>query len=326
MTATTTGVVPVAKRAGVGWGDLAWLTWRQHRWAIAGLVAGAAAVVALALVLVWRVDATGDMQGLFGRWRFISLGSVVMLAPIATGLAIAVFWAAPVLAREYEQRTHLVVWSQDITPTRWLTGKVVLLGVPAVAVAVGVGLASRALVDSINATSDRPVFELFAMPAFEAVPLVQTAYAAFGFALGLAFSAVTRRTVLSMGLTLGAFIGVRVVVAGLWRPNFQTPLSKVEPYDAYRQQWDGPGDGSWVVNSGFSDAAGNEVDYPACSNTVDQAAYAKCMNDNNVLFFTQYHPADRLVPFQLFESAIFLVLAAGLLALAFARVRRARRI
>jgi hypothetical protein len=50
------------------------------------------------------------------------------------------------------------------------------------------------------------------------------------------------------------------------------------------------------------------------------------MNDNNVLFFTEYHPADRLVPFQLCESAIFLVLAAGLLALAFVRVRRADRV
>ncbi|MCC8248739.1 hypothetical protein [Saccharothrix luteola] len=324
---TTTDTAPVTKRARVGWADLAWLTWRQHRWAIVGLVAAVVAVVAVALFLAWRIDATGDVQGLFGRWRFISVGSMVMLAPMLTGLAVAVFWAAPVLAREYEQRTHLVVWSQDVTPTRWLAGKAVVLGVPAVALAVVVGLASRTLIDSINATASRPVFTPFAMPAFEAVPLVQAGFAAFGFALGLALGAVTRRTVMSMGLALCAFIAVRGVVAGLWRPNFREPLLRVEPYEAYQRSWDGPGDGSWTVDSGFSDAAGNEVAYPsACSNAQDSATYAKCMSDNNVLFFTEYHPADRLVPFQLFESAIFLVLAAGLLALAFARVRRAARV
>ncbi|MER5264621.1 hypothetical protein ABTZ99_21360 [Actinosynnema sp. NPDC002837] len=324
---TTTDTTSVTKRAGVGWADLAWLTWRQHRWAIAGVVVVAGAAIALALLLAWRVEATGDARGLFGRWRFISVGSVVMLAPMVTGLAVAVFWAAPVLAREYEQRTHLVVWSQDITPTRWLAGKAVLLGVPAVALAVVVGLASRTLIDSINATTDRPIFPPFTMPAFEAAPLVQAGFAAFGFALGLALGAVTRRTVMSMGLALGVFVAVRGVVAGLWRPNFQEPLLKVERYDAYERSWDGPGDGSWTVASGFSDAAGNEVAYPsACSNVHDSDAYTKCMNDNNVLFFTEYHPAERLVPFQLFESAIFLVLAAGLLALAFVRVRRASRV
>ncbi|MEU4767876.1 hypothetical protein AB0H12_31970 [Actinosynnema sp. NPDC023794] len=314
-------------RARVGWADLVWLTWRQHRWAIVGLVAAVGAASALALFLAWRVDVTGNPQGLFGRWRFISLGSVVMLAPMVTSLAVAVFWAAPVLSREYEQRTHLVAWSQDITSTRWLAGKAVLLGVPAVALAVGVGQASRTLIDSINAASARPIFSPFGVPAFETAPLVQAGFAAFGFALGLALGAVTRRTVMAMGLALGAFIAVRGVVAGLWRPNFREPLLKVEPYEAYQRSWDGPGDGSWTVGTGFSDAAGNEVAYPsACSSAQDSAAFAKCMNDNNVLSFTEYHPADRLVPFQLFESAIFLVLAAGLLALAFVRVRRADRV
>ncbi|PSL54526.1 ABC-2 family transporter [Saccharothrix carnea] len=325
-TAGTTTAAPVTKRTRVGWGDLVWLTWRQHRWVIIGLVAAVGVVVALALTVAWQVDATGDAQRLFGRWRFISVGSVVLLAPMATGLAIAVFWAAPVLAREYEQRTHLVVWSQDVTPTRWLTGKVVLLGVPAVALAVAVGLASSTMLDSINAASDRPPFPAFEMPAFEAVPLVQAGYAAFGFALGLALGALTRRTVLSMGLALGLFLAARVVVAGVLRPNFQAPLHEVQTYGAFQRSWDGPGDGSWTVNSGFVGPDGREVPFPStCSTAQDSAAYTKCMEDSNVLFFQDYHPVERLVPFQLVESAIFIVLAAGLLALTFVTVRRARR-
>ncbi|MFD0199582.1 MULTISPECIES: hypothetical protein [Saccharothrix] len=325
-TAGTTTAAPVTKRTRVGWGDLMWLTWRQHRWAIIGMVVAVVAVVAVALTVAWRIDSTGDLQAMYSRWRFMNLGSLVMLAPMAVGLAIAVFWAAPVLAREYEQRTHLVVWSQDISPTRWLVGKVVLLGVPAVALAVVVGLASSRLIESFNA-ADRSPISAFEMPAFEVVPVVQAGYAAFGFALGLALGALTRRTVLSMGLALGAFLATRVVVAGVLRPNFQAPLREVQTYGAYQRSWDGPGDDSWTVNSGFAGADGQEIPFPStCADVQDSDAYTKCMDDNGVLFFREYHPAERLVPFQLVESAIFIVLAAGLLALTFVTVRRARRV
>ncbi|MEV8437204.1 hypothetical protein AB0425_07515 [Actinosynnema sp. NPDC051121] len=331
MTATTTGfaaAAPVTERTRVGWGDLAWLTWRQHRWAITGLVVVVLGVAAFALGMAWHVDATGATHELFGRVRYVDAAQMLMLVPMTFGLAIAVFWAAPLLSREYEQRTHLVAWSQDITPTRWLAGKVVLLGVPAVALSVGLGLASIKLMNSLNAvmTEYRP-FPAFNSPAFEVVPPVQAAYAAFGFALGLALSAVTRRTVLSMGLALTSFIVVRVVVTWFWRPYFQTPLRGIEKYDPYESQWDGPGAGAWTVDSGFADAAGNEMPFPeACSNLRSGDDYAKCMTDHQVNFFMDYHPVDRLLPFQLIESAIFAVLAAGLLAVAFAWVRRARRV
>jgi hypothetical protein len=331
MTATTTGfaaAAPVTERTRVGWGDLAWLTWRQHRWAVIGLLVVVLGVVALALGMAWHIDATGATHELFGRVRYVDAAQLLMVAPMTIGLAIAVFWAAPLLSREYEQRTHLVAWSQDITPTRWLASKVVLLGVPAVALPVGLGLAAIKLMNSVNAvaTEYRP-FDSFASPAFEVVPLVQAGYAAFGFALGLALSAVTRRTVLSMGLALVSYLAARVVVAGFWRPYFQTPLREVEKYDPDAQYWDGPGGGAWTVNSGFVDDAGNEMRFPeACSNLPDGADYAKCMADHHVNFFVEYHPVDRLATFQLIEFAIFAVLAAGLFAVAFASVRRARRV
>ncbi|ROP40135.1 hypothetical protein [Saccharothrix texasensis] len=332
MTATATdavpGAAPATRRARVGWGDLAWLTWRQHRWAIVGLLVAVLLAVVPALGIAWHVDATGRTGELFGRWRLLSVAQVLLLAPMTIGLAVAVFWAAPLLSREYEQRTHLVVWSQDVTPARWLTGKVVLLGVPAVVLSVGLGLASIKLMNSVNAVSSRYLpFGPFEPPAFDVTPLMQAGYSAFGFALGLALSAVTRRTVLSMGLALGSFIAVRGLVMGLWRPYFQDPVRVVEPYDAYQSSWDGPAPDSWTVNSGFADAAGNEIPFPGtCADTQDNAAYVKCMEDSDVRFFTDYHPAERFGAFQLYEFAIFAVLAAALFALAFARVSRTRRV
>ncbi|WP_367135280.1 ABC transporter permease [Saccharothrix sp. HUAS TT1] len=330
-TTTTTGVTtaaPVTTRARVGWGDLLWVTWRQHRWMLAGTAAVAVLLGGLALYLALRVDATGSSRlELFGRWGVVGLSQLLVLAPMAFGLVVAVFWAAPLLSREYEQRTHVVVWSQDVSPLRWLTGKVVPLFALAVVLAVGLGLALIKLINSVNAESAEYVpFRPFDPPAFEVAPQVQFGFVAFGFALGLALSALTRRTVLSMGLTLGVFVVVRGLVAGGWRPYYQEPLRHVEPYATF-QGVDPGGRGAWTVDSGFVDAAGNEAPYPsACSRIEDNDSYAQCMTDHDVRYFTDYHPADRLVPFQWFEFAVYAVLAAALFALAFTVVRRARRV
>ncbi|GAB2981723.1 hypothetical protein [Saccharothrix stipae] len=330
MTATTTGVAtaaPVTERTRVGWGDLAWLTWRQHRWTILGTTVVVVGIVALALGIAWHVDATGETHRLFGRWRYLSVGQALVLTPALFGLVVGAFWGAPLVSREHEQRTHLVAWGQDVTATRWLAGKVVLLGVPAVALAAGLGLALITLMNSLNAVStDYAPFVPFDVPAFEAAPQVQVGYAAFGFALGLAFSATTRRTVLSMGLTVGLFFAVRAAVAAGWRPYFQAPVRVVEEYDEFDRSWSGH-DGTWSVNGGFVDTAGNEVPFPdACDEVQGIGEYARCLKETGVRYFVDHHPADRLVPFQLFEFTIFTTLAAGLLALTFLWVRRARRV
>lgn len=328
MTATTTSA-PVATRSRVGWGDLLWLTWRQHRWTVLGTAALVVAVAGLALGMAWHTDATGETHELLGEWGYVGTAQMLNLVPTVLGAVIAVFWAAPLLSREYEQRTHLVVWSQDITPLRWLTAKLVLLGVTAAAFAAGLGAALVKLMNSINAAGDHPRFWPFETSAFEAAPQVQAGYAAFGFALGLAFSAITRRTVLSMGLALGVFFVTRSVVAGVWRPYFVEPLRKIEPYEVFSMSVDpasARGNQAWRVKGYLSDGAGNPVTHlDGCADSDSFMEYAKCMDDRGIHYLSHYHPIERLVPFQWFETGVFAALAAGLLALAFVWVRRARR-
>ncbi|MFD1150213.1 hypothetical protein [Saccharothrix hoggarensis] len=334
MTATTTTPVttaaPARARTHVGWADLLWLTWRQHRWTVVGTAVAVGGVIALALGMAWHVDATGTADHrVLGEWRYLGLSQFLVNVPVLLGGLFASFWAAPLLSREYEQRTHLVVWSQDVTPIRWLTGKVVLLGAAAVALAAGLSTALVKMMNSVNAVRNEYVpFQPFGNAEFEAVPQVQVAYAAFGFALGLALSAVTRRTVPAMGLALVGFYLVRGIVAAVWRPYFQTPLRSLEPYHVGSLSWVGDTDGRWRVESGYADAAGNEVRFTGeCSDVRSDADIEQCMRDHGIVhWYTDYHPAERLLPFQLFETGIFLVLAAGLLALAFVWVRRARRV
>ncbi|NUT53813.1 MAG: hypothetical protein HOV94_41970 [Saccharothrix sp.] len=322
---TTTTGAPATGRTAVGWGDLVWLTWRQHRWTVLGTAAAVGVAAALALGMALHVDASGDSHDLLGQWRYLDVGEALAWTTAPLGALIAVFWAAPLLAREYEQRTHLMVWSQDVTPLRWLVAKVVLLGIVAVALTAGFGTALVKMMNSFNAVSEYGPFLPFGNDAFEAAPQVQAGYAAFGFALGLAFSALTRRTVLSMGLTLVGFTAARIAVAAFWRPFFQEPLRRVEPYETLLATWRML-DGSWVVGGGYLDAAGHEIHPVVCMDLARNDDYARCMADSGIRYFTDYHPVERLGTFQAVEFAIFAGLAACLFAVTFTRVRRLRRV
>ncbi|MEU7528932.1 ABC transporter permease [Saccharothrix sp. NPDC042600] len=328
----TVTAVPVQRRDRVGWGDLVWLTWRQHRWSIGALAVllGLGAVLSLALAAFVRGSGRVELFGLIGVY---GLSRLVSLVPMAVGAVVAVFWAAPLVAREYEQKTSVVVWSQDLSPARWVVGKIVLLGVPAVGLSAGFGAAVLVLQRAVNGTfgSDFQPYQPFEQQVFESTPLVQVGYAAFGFALGLALSALTRRTIVAMALTLGGFIVVRMVVALGWRPYFQTPVREVWSYGetgerAYSQV---ARDNGLHVTSGYLDSAGREVDFPMiCARTsTDGDSFQKCMADQGIVsHFTDYQPVERVGAFQVFEFFVFAAPAAALLVFAYYWVKRSHRI
>lgn len=203
--------------------NLLWLTWRQHRMA---LIAGGLLVV-LSQLKGWML--TGEL--------------------VLAGF-VAVFWGAPLVAREFEQRTHVFAWSQDVSPGRWLFLRTAPLLVVAAVLAGVLGI-----VGSARSEARGP-----SMPLFELWPPLQVAYVLFGLALGVMFSALTRRTVPSMGLTLAVFALVRTGVALLVRPHS--------------------------------------------------------------IPFVDYRLAASALAFHVIESAIFVVLAAGLFVLAWRLVRR----
>jgi len=71
----------------------------------------------------WRVGAPGEpLAGVL--W----MQSIVQPAALLLPGVVGVFAAAPLLPREFEQRTHALAWTQSITRRRWLVAKLVLLG------------------------------------------------------------------------------------------------------------------------------------------------------------------------------------------------------
>ncbi|MFC0439088.1 hypothetical protein [Kutzneria buriramensis] len=197
-----------------------WITWRQHRTALIGTLVVTAGVSAL-LLWMWQAvaelndacsqhDCITGVPGALGdqlRWVYASL---YFGQPILAGL-VAMFWGAPLLAREFEQRTYLLAWAQDVTPMRWLGSKVALLGAAVLLLSGVLAAASWQLVGAMKESGN--YFGMDDFKALEQWPPTQVLYALFAFVLGLAVGLLVRRTVLAIGTTLIVFATVRLVVA-----------------------------------------------------------------------------------------------------------------
>ncbi len=304
----------------VSWGDLLWVAWRRHRAVVlvtAGLVAAAAAVMVFAGV------ATDQELSSLPAFYFRLLWDPLYFN-LLFGAAVAVFWGAPLLAREHEARTNLVVWGQDVRGTRWLAGQVALLGVAATAFATVVWLSTEDMVNSLREASGNRFNQPFTA-WFEVAPQVQIGHTLFGFALGVAAGAVTRRVLPAMALALIGFTVVRMVVVQWVRAYYLPPVRTFQP-------WDSPYEGqvpdyALYVANGNADANG----VPIVDQNVDCRggwdAQVECLKANGVAgTYSDFQPLERLGLFQWIEAGIFLVLAAALLVLAWSWVKRAHRV
>ncbi len=140
-----------------------WLTWRQFRAQASTAVAALAAFAVVLAVTESHMSSLYAASGLTACHRdscaglasqylvhltsgqsfpllpdgsneyvifyFLSV-LVILIAPAITGI----FWGAPLIARELETGTCRLAWNQSITRTRWLTVKLTLTGVAAMAV------------------------------------------------------------------------------------------------------------------------------------------------------------------------------------------------
>lgn len=232
---TDTTVAPTRSRQ-ISAADLLWVTLRQHRGLILSTIGG---LVLLCGYMAWtgltitdkmrqqnRCDVSCAPLSLLGvspdRYELVRFETA---AVAGIGLIIGMFWAAPLLAVEYERRTTLLAWSQDVRPTRWLAGKVVPLALLAAVLAAGTGQLAAWLGDRAQDVGHEysAKFQLF---NFEAFGPIQIAYALFGFALGLLASAVFRRVLPALAATAVVFVIVRWAIVQI-RPYYQAPMRRL---------------------------------------------------------------------------------------------------
>ena len=320
---------------------MTWLIWRQHRIQAA---VGAAVLAAFAVLLV----ITGlQMAAVFhtsllqceakGTCRFpagnVSLGSApvdfLVEFTLAVPALLGMFLGAPLVAREAETGTSQFAWTQSVTRRRWLAVNTGWLLVAAVAW----GGAVSALVTWWSGPRNAAYLNAFNPGTFDVQGIAPVAYSVFAMALGIAAGAVIRRSVPALGITLGGYFAVRLAIMGWFRRYYMPPVTtsyglndNYLPKGAfwlYSQGISTPGGPVAPVNGGPGIGfAGLPVsDVPAACR-IGSAQLYSCLNAHGFRAFITYQPASRYWAFQSIESAIFLVLAAAAVAVAFAVVRR----
>ncbi|GAA2804758.1 hypothetical protein [Crossiella cryophila] len=341
MTTSLTRSTP-QRRRGAGTLDLAWVTWRQHRWLIVGTALAVAALAGFYLYTYFAAVALppcgascpdgGSSPALKDLIRRAGLTEYPVL--VFAGF-IAAFWGAPLLSQEFEHRTHLWAWTQDISATRWLTTRILGLVAVITVLTSALGLAGTFALRQLHEL-DSSAFPPFTSFVFGLWPPLQVAYALFGFALGVAVSAISRRTVISMLVTLLGFTAVRFFVAEYLRPHYLTPMRIGTPLGERAADLGGEG---LTVGTGYLNTSGETMRWSpvvdGCRAQADQvvgatarysehqAALNSCLGQRGwTQTYLDYQPAERLLSIQLIETGIFLGLAIVLLAVALRLVHR----
>ena len=252
-----------------------WLIWRQHRTEVCvlGLLVGAFGVVLLVLGTqahdlfpggparcAGPAGAAGDCAAAFRRlddeYGYAeNLLAAFYLVPVVIGA----FLGAPLLARELEDGTWQLAWTQAVPRMRWLAAKLAGLAGVTVALTASFTAVLTWFRQPFDAWEGR-----FQYDAFDLEGLVPVAYALFAFGVATAAGAILRRSLPAFGVAFGAFLGARMLVALLARPAYATPLTTTEPVPvggSKDQAGHRPVSGfaDWMIEHGYADATGRRL-------------------------------------------------------------------
>jgi hypothetical protein len=341
-----------------------WLTWRQVRGS-AAMMAALLVVLGTALALTGPNLASGYSTGIaactqddtcgrfydrfFGQYDtpFMAASLVVLLLPALVGL----FWGAPLVTRELEAGTHLLVWNQSITRGRWLAVKLGLTGLAAMAAACLCGLMVTWWSDPLDKSAPGDL-ALMAPLVFGARGIAPMGYAAFAFVLGVTVGMLVRRTLPAMALTLAVFAAIQLAMPMLVRPHLMAPVTSTFELsegnvDGFGISDEGPAHiflksavpghvGAWVLSSNLLGPSGRTIAGDGVPGQVQvsttsgpcapgPSGFGGCIAEINRLGYRQkatYQPLERFWPFQWIETGIYALLTLVLAWFCFWWIRR----
>ncbi|WP_026414974.1 hypothetical protein [Actinomadura oligospora] len=313
----------------------AWVTWRQHRFAL-GATALLLAALAV-LLLLGGLTARDDYHRLGldkcasftpgTRCDQISIefnnqyatASLLLIFLLVLPAAIGAFVGGPLIARELETGTFRFAWTQGAGRTRWLVTKLAVLTLALAAVSAAFSPAYKYW----NAPFERTLPSGFGsyLP-FEFGGLAFPAQTVLGFAVGVFMGVLARRTLVGIGASFLITFGLSMLTVFLVRPHYmpaRTTLGKI-------------GRGDWGVGTTYQNPSGGPVSSPEAHQLFVQFQ-AQNLNRPNARFrdwlaardyriVTHYQPSGRFWSFQLIEAGWMLALAAVLAATTVWMVRR----
>jgi hypothetical protein len=314
MTAVAPAVVP--------WRRLAWVTWRQHRVAVA-------VFAALAVILATAMAVTGVALHSSGRsvfsvgpgspWRVYdatrtALLPALLLLPVLAGL----FLGAPLVAREYETGSARFAWCQGAGRVRFLVAAVLPFAPLLAVIATGLGLEYRWWLSPLLAAS-----RAWQADTFSLSPLAFTGWMVLGFSLGVFFGSAIRRTVPAMAATFGCYLVLLYQVSASWRLHYLAPLRVAGTQPTF-SAGGGYGWGFMYSQGRGPDVLSSALGWPdgrLLSNAQlnHPAAWFRL---HHIQVWVTYQPGSRYQLFQLIEFGWLTALSAVLIAATLVMVRR----
>ena len=319
----------------VPWRRMAWVTWRQHRVALAG-VAGLLGVLAAYLVFTGlpmhhayaAVAACHPAGSLacsnaiadFDVAHWSTAEAIAVLLQVVPAL-IGAFAGAPVLARELETGTFRYAWTQGVGRTRWTLAKLASL---AVTVAAAAGAFSvlfswyfKPFVDQGLQTRLPPLAPM----VFDLRGVAFAAWTLAAFSIGALAGMLIRRVVPAIAATMAAWAGLALAAGLFLRQHYLAPLVAHTP--------NLPGS-VWIISSWYTGRDGKPLSQAAVSQflqgyhasptqvgpnsfqtNLDPVGY---IVQHGYQYWVSYQPGSRFWPFQWIEGGYLLGLSVLLIA------------
>jgi ABC-type transport system involved in multi-copper enzyme maturation permease subunit len=333
------------------WRRMAGVTWRQHRFALLGVVTllGALAVYlwiaglqlhhAYAAAIACHPAGSPACQVLVNTFNgmdtFLANGVVMQALPVLIGA----FVGAPVLARELETGTYRYAWTQGFGRSRWTLGKLVPLAIAVTAAAAAFSALLSWYYQPYLATPGHQTLGLSQTSAFNSglFDLREVAFPAWtlaAFAIGALAGMLIRRVVPAIAATLAVYAGLAVATGVFLREHYLTPLLTTNltvPGSAWIL-------GQWWTKGGvtLSQSTMQQVILPVFGRLMpavpeDQIHLYKLptllntehyLTQHGYTYWTSYQPGSRFWPFQWIEGGWLLTLSVLLIAATIWLVRR----
>lgn len=313
---------------------MVWVTWRQHRAAMAALLVLTACLAVVMLLAELKGHAAvrscrGSDACLYGQFSvfvtspfdsYATGGYLLLLIPLLAG----VFIGAPLLAGEFERGTFRFAWTQQLGSRRWVTLKLALLGAVTVVLSGLLGL--------LYTWSCQPWVQAGAASGwlggdFNVTGLTLACWTLLGLATGVLAGMVFRRTVTAMAVTSAVLVALGTGAVQWWPRvmlRWAALSTRVSPWNltgnagpgpitvnSYEPPWVGRLSGAWVARGWFTGPGPRPMTVATYTHTMNAlpqtsaAAQLAWLTRHHEAFWVAYQPASR---FWLFQGGFGLVL------------------
>jgi len=296
-----------------------WLIWRLHRKQFA--------FAALALVIVSAVaiptgvhisnayhqalatcsqTATCDNLGSILFQGDGALFDGMALLPVAVPFLLGLFWGVPLIAKEYEEGTNKLAWTQGVTRKRWLTTNILWM----LAAAAVFGAITSLIFTWWSITPNALHLSRFSPVEFDGENLMPVVYSMFAVALGALFGAWFKKVMLALAVTLGVLAFVQIGMALGVREYYQPAAIQRTSIENSRD----PSGQVWILHDDIVNAHDQPVNLaqptPECgaadkNNERKTGTLVSCLAAHGYQWKTVYQPQDRYWKFQYMEAGIY---------------------